>query len=234
MRGSGIHFLMWVEAIFSREDLQQLLTELLPTRVAFGENEDGWLELYDLGDVALVPNAGLRIACKAKLRWQIAGITLPISLQALTVLLRPTIAKQAAGDALALGVEIEHADLVNVPEFIDQKITDRVNRELAAKQIDWDFTTALSRVIAVPAGVDPIKAVDLKVAWGKIRIDENALVVALSFHAQLLRETPPLLSASKPRTLMAPRPNSNAWLFAAGVAFVSGALISAAWANRHE
>lgn len=229
---------MWVETIFSREDLTQLLNELLPTKIRLGAPEDdAWLALYDLGEVSLVPNVGLRVACRAKLRWEIAGIGVPITLNALTVLLRPNIVKQQTGDVLSLGCEIEHADLNNVPEFIDEKITDRVNRELAAKQdaFSWDFTTALSRVVALPPHAEPVDAIDVKVAWGKLRIDEDAMVIAISLHAHLLRDTamPLAVVAAPPRPIARRAPSAAPLYFAAAAAFLSGIAIASMWAGRN-
>ena len=229
---------MWVETIFSREDLAQLLGELLPTKIRLGdESDDAWLALFDLGEVALVPNVGLRVSCKAKLRWEVAGVGVPITLNALTVLLRPTILKREAGDVLSFGIEIEHADLANVPEFIDTKITDRVNRELAAKQEEmaWDFTTSLSRVVPLPPRIEPIDAIDVKVAWGKMRIDADAMVIAISLHAHLLRETPlqpAAVVAVAPQPLAKQTPDVAALYIAGGVAFLSGVLVASLFGRR--
>ncbi len=228
---------MWVETIFSREDLRQLLDELLPAKMRLGDpSDDAWLALYDLGEVVLVPETGLRVTCKAKLRWDVAGIAIPVTLQSLTVLLRPVIVKRETGDVLSFGLEIEHADLVNVPSFIDGALTDRVNRELAAKQDDmaWDFTTALSRLIPLPPRVDPIDAIDLKVAWGKLRIDADALVIAVSFQAHFLRDgaaivAPIVRSVPPPVLARALRPGPGALLMASGVAFLSGAIVASMW-----
>lgn len=229
---------MWVETIFSRDDVTRLLGELLPAKIRLGAPEDeGWLALYDLGDVVLVPDTGLRVSCCAKLRWDVAGISIPITIQALTVLFRPLVLKRATGEVLSFGLEIEHADLAHVPEFIDQKITDHVNRELAANELSWDFTTALSRVIPVPSNVEPIDAVDLKVAWAKLRIDADAMVIAVSFHAHLLRDgasvVPPLVRTAPPPPLVRRRPAiPSALLVASGVAFLSGALVASMWVRN--
>lgn len=230
---------MWVETIFSRADLAQLLDELLPAKIRLGDpSDDAWLALYDLGEVVLVPETGLRVTCKAKLRWDVAGIAIPVTLHTLTVLLRPLILKRETGDVLSFGLEIEHADLVNVPTFLDEKITDRVNRALAAKQDDlaWDFTTSLSRLVPLPPRVDPIDAIDLKVAWGKLRIDAEALVIVVSLQAHFLRDgaatvAPIVRSAPPPTLARSLRPGPGAMLIASGVAFLSGALVASMFAR---
>ncbi len=236
---------MWVETIFSREDLTQLLDELLPAKIRLGsEDDDAWLALFDLGEVALVPNVGLRVTCKAKLRWEIVSMSVPVTLHSLTVLLKPQIRKRETGDVLSFGIEIEHADLVNVPEFIDVKLTERVNRELEAKQDDmaWDFTTMLSRFIALPPIIDPIDAINVKVAWGKLRIDADALVLAVSFQAHLLREgaraSAPLvrtgggLVATEPRLLAKREATQRALWAVSGIAFFTGIMAASLWPRR--
>lgn len=235
---------MWVETIFSREDLTTLLEELLPTKINLGDpGEDAWLALFDLGEVLLVPNAGLRVTCKAKLRWEIAGVSVPVTLHSLTVLLRPQIVKREGSDVLSFGIEIEHADLVNVPEFIDTRITERVNRELAAKQneLSWDFTATLSRIVPLPAALESVDAIDMKVAWGKLRIDADALVVVVSFHAHLLRDgakgTAPIVrTVAPPAIAKRPAVSPNMLLLTSGVAFLSGAMIASSLyrARRHH
>jgi hypothetical protein len=242
---------MWIETILSREDLTQLLEELLPAKIRLGgANDDAWLALYDLSEVTLVPNTGLRVTCKAKLRWEIVSIGVPVTLHTLTVLLRPSIAKRDSGDVLAFGVEIEHADLANVPDFLDAKITDRVNRELAKKrdEMAWDFSASLAHIVALPPIVDPIEAIDVKVAWGKLRIDADALVLAVSFHVHLLREggralvpkgglatTEPLVQAQSlaRTTAIAKREATQKALWVvSGVAFFTGVMAASMWPRR--
>lgn len=236
---------MWVETIFSRDDLKQLLQELLPTKIHLGDpTEDAWLALFDLGDVELVPQAGLRVTCKAKIRWEIAGVSVPVTLNSLRVLLRPLILKRDASEVLSFGIEIEHADLANVPEFIDARITERVNKELADKQneLSWDFMTTLSRIVSLPAAIEGVDSVDLKVGWGKLRIDADALVIVVSFNAHLLRDgatrvAPEGLVRSVPPPALAKRPpgvSPNLLLITSGVAFLSGAMIASSWARRHQ
>src|ERR1700716_537168 len=111
---------MWVEAIVPRDDIARLLGEALPLTIHFGAPETQHsLGLYDLEDVRLVPDVGLRVVCKARVHWPVLGIDLPISLKTLTAVLAPTIGKGPHGDTLVFRAFIEHADFAGLPSGID-------------------------------------------------------------------------------------------------------------------
>ena len=179
---------MWVEVILSKGDLSGLFAQVMPLTVTFGE-ADHFLSLTDPQSATLVPDVGLRVACKAKLRWPVMGIGVPISLHSLVVLLRPTIAKEAGGDVLHLHVEIEHADFAGVPTAIDARLTERINKELAtkARELSWNFTRALGQFVKLPSALDPVSGLALKVAWGKLKVNDEALTMVVSFHPTLQR-----------------------------------------------
>lgn len=196
---------MWLEAIFSRDDLSVLVGELLPATIRF--DDDAWIALSDPSDVRLVPEVGLRVACKAKLRWAVAGIPVPITIHSLTVVLRPAIVPGAVSEALSFDLRIEHADLAGVPDFVDVKITERVNRAIAERGVraTWDFGETLGRTIPMPERLEPIDALDLSVAWGKVRVTDEAMGLVLSFRARVVRAGQ-VVSRPSPKPAVAPRP----------------------------
>ncbi len=196
---------MWLEAIFSRADLSELVGELLPATFRFGD--DAWVALGEPSEVRLVPDVGLRVGCKAKLRWAVAGIPVPVTLHSLTVLLRPTIVPGAVSEALSFDLRLEHADLAGVPDFVDVKITERVNRAIAERGLraTWDFGETLARTIPMPERLEPIDALELSVAWGKVRITEEAMGLVLSFRARVARGGQ-IGRRPSPKPVAAPRP----------------------------
>jgi hypothetical protein len=180
---------MWAEAILSKEDLAKVVQDFTPVKIRLGE--EGELSLYDASEVTLVPDSGLRIACKAELKWPLLGITLPVKLNSLIVLVTPVIEKRADGDALVFRLLVEHADLTMVPTVIDNQITDRVNRALAEKHIElsWKFSETLSHVFQLPAALENLASFGLKVAWGEVKVGADALVLAVSFHSEIRRRS---------------------------------------------
>lgn len=174
---------MRIEAILSAEDLAAMIREVAPLSIHFGK--DDRLELTDPSEVALVPDAGLRIVCKGRVQWTLLGIGVPIALNSLEVLLRPEIVQQSQGNVLVFTIEIGHADLSGIPAMIDNKITDAVNKALQEKRVElvWDFGKTLSHRFKMPDAVKPLDAVAFDVCGGQLKITHEALVLAIEFRS---------------------------------------------------
>lgn len=179
---------MWIQAILSGDDLRDLLMQLSPLTIEIGGPEQ-YIAFHDVEGVALVPDRGLRLTCKANVRWPVFGLTLPANVHALTALLSPIIEKRAEGDVLTFGITLEKADFVGVPTMVDEKITERINAEIAKHGIQgrWNFTETLTRTVPLPGKLRPLEALRLAVAWGEVKITEEALVLAVSFHPTVYR-----------------------------------------------
>jgi hypothetical protein len=187
---------MWIEVIFSRDDLVRLLAEAFPFTIHLnGSAAEHSLSLTDLGDVTLVGEVGLRVVCKARLRWPLLGIDVPVALNSLTLLLLPAVGHTNTGEeTLTFRVSIEHADFAGLPSLVDSGITSAINAKLAAKEaaLSWRFTKALTYVARFPAMLEPLESFAIRPAWGKVRITDDAIVYAASFHSALVRRGDPL------------------------------------------
>jgi hypothetical protein len=183
---------MWIEAILSHDDLSSFFAQLLPLDVRLGDDgdTDPELRLSDLARVELLENQGIRVECKADLRWPVLGIDVPVEVKSLALLFVPSVVKRSGRDALAFKVQLADLDIAWVPAAFDATLEERVNRELKEKQrqLAWDFSRTLSHVFELPSVVRPIDALGLEVAWGKVRVTNEALVMAISFHAHVHRE----------------------------------------------
>ena len=103
---------MWIEAILSHDDLATLVAQLLPLDLHLGaEGTDPDLHLSDLAKVELVENQGLRVECRAEIRWSVLGIDVPIAVDSLSLLLVPSIVKRSERDALTFKVQLSELDL---------------------------------------------------------------------------------------------------------------------------
>lgn len=181
---------MWVEAILSRDDLTRFLAEALPVTVQLGEESAHHsLALYEPEAVTLMVDRGLRLVCKARLHWPLMGIELPIVLHTLTVDLRPEIGRVDDHDALFFRVEIVESDLAGVPAILDRAIAHAINVRLdeTRSALKWDFTKTLSAVFRLPEILDPLEGLALDVAWGKVRVTDEAVILAVSFHSAVRR-----------------------------------------------
>jgi hypothetical protein len=178
---------MWVEAIVSLEDFQSLAAELLPVRVHLGAaDSDHYLFLSAASEVSLVEGRGLRVVCNAQIRWPVLGMDLPINVDRLTVMLEPSVPNE--GGELSVSVQLEHADVAWVPSMLDTKIVSAINEALKKREgeLSWSFARSLSHDFALPDMLQPLRALQLKAAWGKTRVTSEAMVLVISFHAHAI------------------------------------------------
>jgi hypothetical protein len=180
---------MWVEAILTQADLATLLADLCPLTIALDETSGGehYLRLLNPEQVTLVPERGLRLTCEAELHWPVLGIDAPVRAKSLTVLLNVGLSPSPDGEVLAFTPEVESMDVAWVPNLFDGQIADKLNHELAKRHValSWDFFKTLSHVFALPAALHPATALDLRVGWGKVRVTEEAMVLAVSFNTHV-------------------------------------------------
>jgi hypothetical protein len=179
---------MWLEAILSQEDFTALATELFPLSVHLGASDsDHYLLLPAATAVSLVEGRGLRFTCNAQIRWPVLGMDVPINIEALTVLVEPSVPD--GSESLVLGVQLEHANVSWLPALVDAKIVEAVNDALQTKsrELSWNFTKKLSHEFPLPELLLPLRALDLNVAWGKVRVTAEALVIVVSFRAAAVK-----------------------------------------------
>jgi hypothetical protein len=184
---------MWAELIFSRDDFARLLEQALPLTIRLGRlgesTTEHSLSLSELSEVKLVPDVGLRVVCKARVHWPILGINVPVALNSLVLLFLPTIRKDPEGESLVFRLSIEHANFAGLPTVIDDRITAAVNSKLAEaeQELSWGFSKALAYRGPLPALLDPLESFGIGPAWGKVRVTDEAVVYAASFHFALAR-----------------------------------------------
>jgi hypothetical protein len=223
---------VWLEAVVPQEDLSALVNEFTPVTIRLGD--DGELWIHEPSDVSLVENVGLRVVCKARLRWSVLGIALPVTLRSLTVLLRPEIASRPNGPALVFKLEIEEADLVGIPALVDQGATELVNRELAAKHVElaWGYAATLSHVFDLPDALRPLEQLALTVTGAQVKSTNRALGLAIQIGAKVNRGDP---KRRKPQAIAPLQAGAAASKVAAGstawarLALLGGILAGSVW-----
>jgi hypothetical protein len=179
---------MWLEAIVTREDLVQLLDQLLPLKINLdAPSKDRWIHLGHATDVVLVADAGMRVSCPAELKWEIAGVGPTLKVETIGVLLRPDVVEHGNGHTLDFHVEIEDVDIHGVPSVIESAILRKVNAELETKKLSWNFTKTLGYSAPIGALLESIDSLDVAVAWGKRRITAEGLALAVSFKVEFVR-----------------------------------------------
>ena len=199
---------MWIEAIISQDDCTSLAGQLFPLSVHLGAaDSEHYLLLSSATGVSLVEGRGLRFTCNAQIRWPVLGMDLPINVDGLTVLVEPSVPE--GSECLFLGITLERANVSWLPALVDAKIMDAINDALQKRspELSWNFAEALSHEFPLPELVQPLRALDLQVGWGKVRVTAEALVLVVSFRALALmnKQTEPLLPSADVTRASLPR-----------------------------
>jgi hypothetical protein len=178
---------MRVEAIVTKAELATLIPALAPAQVRFADG--GELLITDPTEIALVPNAGLRFVCAAKLKWPVLGITLPLTVRSAQILVRPHIETGGAPGLLAFTVVIEHADFAILPDAVDAHIVAKVNLALESKRdaMTWSFGRTLGHVFVLPAALEQLRGIGLRVDGGEVRVTAEALTLGVWLHGEAVR-----------------------------------------------
>jgi hypothetical protein len=213
---------MWAEAIVLQQDLTALLGQLLPAAIRLGE--DGELYLGEPTGVALVADVGLRVVCGATLRWEVLGIHVPITIESIAVVVRPEIETRSEGHRLVFKIQVEHACVAGLPRVLDDRVTDLVNRELAAKHVElsWRYAATLSHAFELPLSLQSHDQLALEVVDARVKATGNALGLAIRFvaragrrYATSRRESPSAagegLATSLPAAQPAPARSVRVW-----------------------
>ena len=173
-------------AAFTHEELVRFISEWLPLKLLLGDlkKEDRYLLLSDPTAIELIPGQGLRVACRAQIRWPIMGLTVPITARELSVLLRPGIETPGGQPALVFGVQIERADLSAVPARLDTAITEALNRALAERaKLKWEFGRMLSRSVPLPLILTTTDSIDLLCDHGVVQVSQEGFTFELAMRA---------------------------------------------------
>lgn len=181
---------MKLNAVITREELLAFAAQWLPLKVLLGDpdNDERFLQLTEPSRIELVPAQGLRIACRAQIRWPVLGWSVPVTARQLTVLFKPTIEVHDDQPSLAFRLRIEQADLAAVPARFDTAIREAVNRALAERvKPAWKFGAMLSRSIPMPAVLATTQSIDLEVNHGEVEVNEQGFVFELALKAATTR-----------------------------------------------
>jgi hypothetical protein len=169
---------MQLTAVLPRADLDLLLNDVFPLKVLLGaDRDDRTLLLRDPSSVNFVPGHGIALSCKADIRWTVLGLSVPIHLRALTVMLVPRLSQRDGVPALVLDLGLEHVDLAGVPAVVDTRLVELINQALEARQVElcWRFGKTLSHAFALPAMLESLSSFNLGVGDSSVEVLADAL-----------------------------------------------------------
>lgn len=182
---------MLVTAAVTKAEILSLVEKLTPLRIGIDERRGRSITL-GRPRLELVPNAGIRLRGDARLTWDVAGVAIPVTLNAWQVLLVPRIASRGASRVLAFEPVIEMLDLKGVPGFLDDKIAKTIADSLAQnrEKLAWNFSKLLSKRFALPTKIGG-GAFALAATDGAVGVSADELKLTLKFEADVVRDTIP-------------------------------------------
>jgi hypothetical protein len=181
---------MLLKAVLPRPDLDALLNQFLPLKVLLGgqDEEDRTLVVRDPRGLTFVPQRGVTLSCSADIRWSLLGISVPIHVRELSILLTPRIALRS-GPALVFELSIEHADLAGVPAVVDAHLVERLNQALAEHEVElsWEFAKTLTHSFELPALLDNVRSFNLGVGASSVETVPEGLVLEVELTTSVTR-----------------------------------------------
>jgi len=138
--------------------------------------------------VELVPRTGLRVRGDAKMVWEVAGLTLPVTLRTWQLLLVPSIAQRDGALVLAFDPVIEELDFKGVPSAFDDRITDAINEGVASqrKKLSWNLSRLLGTTNLLPARVSSGGSLAITPRMARVDIAATELRIEIDLDAQVL------------------------------------------------
>jgi hypothetical protein len=198
---------MLLTALVPKADLVALVESMTPLRLAVDAGRGSSFTIAR-PRLTLVPGRGVRLRGNARLAWEVAGITVPVTLQGWQVLFVPKVLTRGASRALAFEPVIEELGIKLVPGFVDDKITDTISEFVRRYQtrLAWDFARTLTRRWPLSPKISPHEAFELEVMSGEVEVTESELRFTVRLEARITRGS----TAEEPATASATAPGPSA------------------------
>src|SRR5215467_6247288 len=113
--------------------LRQLLAELLPITILLDEAQglDGrWIRIDPVRELRFRVDEGVRLTTSGALRWRLGPFPMMLTVESLTLMLRPIVVETGTAGRVLFRPQIEQADLQNVPAMLDRGLVKLGNRAL--------------------------------------------------------------------------------------------------------
>ncbi|MCL2724303.1 MAG: hypothetical protein FWD69_07690 [Polyangiaceae bacterium] len=178
---------MRLSAVLTKNDLLRAIEEITPLDFEISRRPRRTISLGRPWHVELVADAGLRIAGSARLRWEIAGLVIPVTVRAWQILLVPFVAVRDGVHVLAFEPTLEHLDFKHIPGFLDERIVETVNEAIAAQRskLVWNFSKTLAVHRALPDKLTPHRCFDLSPADGEVTVSTTEMALTIHIDANM-------------------------------------------------
>ena len=176
-------------------ELEKLFDELTPIRIHMTPTDEDrrWLELERPESIALVPDRGVRIVTRGRLRYAVGGLKIPATIDRLQLLLTPKVVQaDSFAHRLAFELTIEDGDLAHVPGLLAQAFVGVVNEALTprATKMVWSFGQALTKSAILPERLEPLDRFSVEVTGGTVAVSADRVTFTVDLTAGVSRKKP--------------------------------------------
>jgi hypothetical protein len=180
---------MQLSAVLSRDELAHVIGELAPLDVELSRRPRRVLSIGRPSLVELVPGAGLRVSGDARLTWDVAGVSVPVTIRTWRVMLVPRIDVRDDGHVLAFDPKIESLDVSNVPGFVAAGVIGSLEAAMAGKRdgLAWAFGRRLGVRKMLSERVSPPSRLDLVPAGGEVEVTASSVRLTIELEAHVRR-----------------------------------------------
>lgn len=193
---------MLLTAVVTKAELVTLIDSLTPMRIDIDERRGRFVTL-GRPQVELVPGRGMRLRGDARVTWDVAGVAIPVTLQAWQVLLVPRVVSRGRSRVLAFEPVVEELDLKRVPAFLDDAIVGAIREGLSENghRIAWDFTRTLSKRLPLPTRISPAKTFEILAVDGDVEVTPTELRLSVRFEARVEVRAPAVAREEAPASV---------------------------------
>lgn len=180
---------MRVQLVVTEDDLRTFFEGVTPARLDLGrdDNVDRWIEIDRPESVTVTESRGLTLRAPARLRWNVAGINVPIAFRTVEVTLDLAVS-EPDHKSLRFLPQIADADFVGVPALIERGLIKLVNSSLAKASLVWDFVDTLQFSTALSPKLHPPTRVDIRVTSGVVKKADK--LIALEIEGAITPQRP--------------------------------------------
>jgi hypothetical protein len=192
---------MWLDAVVTAKDLQQIVDQLTPATVPLGER--GHLYFDAPLEVSLVADRGLKVRCHAKVTYPVLGIDVAITIRSMTLMVLPNIESRDGEQVIVLSPEVDAIDLALLPDIGDTELRAFLNRELQQKRIElpWNYRSTLTHRLPLPEWFRESSTFDLRADGAAVKVTNDSIGLAIAFSAAVTPFDPNQMSSGSPRAV---------------------------------
>jgi hypothetical protein len=180
-----------IDVTLRHDELITLLSEAAPLRIHLTEGDEDrrYVELETPSEVMFVAGRGLRIVTRGRLRHELGGLGLPFDIRRVQVLFAPEIVSAQHGLRLDFRLQVEAADLENVPGVVESVVVSRVNQALEPERLRmyWELAQTLSTSVPLPARFEPLDRFLTSARSAQMTVTNESLILRLSLGLSLTR-----------------------------------------------